>query len=117
MKLIADESVDFGIIKALRANNFEVLSILEASPGIDDNSVLSIANKEKSILLTEDKDFGELVFRLQQSHYGVILLRLNGLSIEQKVDTALKFIKANISKMPNAFSVISPNQLRIKNYF
>ena len=57
--LLFDESVDFRIVKGLRRSNYEVFSIMEDSPGIDDNGVLEYADKKNTVLITEDKDFGD----------------------------------------------------------
>lgn len=59
LKLTADESVDFRIIQYLRKNGFEVYSITENSAGINDFEVLKISYNLNTLLLTEDKDFGE----------------------------------------------------------
>jgi predicted nuclease of predicted toxin-antitoxin system len=78
MKLLADEGIDKPIVDALRNAGFDVVYILESSPSVKDDFILSLANSEKRIVITQDKDFGELVFRLKQAHYGVILIRLHG---------------------------------------
>ena len=78
MKLVADEGVDKPIVDALRTAGFDVLYILETNQGADDEFILNLANEQQRILLTQDKDFGELVFRLKNVHYGVVLIRLNG---------------------------------------
>ncbi len=65
MKVIADEGVDKPIVDALRMEGFDVLYILETNQGADDEFILSLANEEQRILLTQDKDFGELVYRLK----------------------------------------------------
>ena len=49
-------------------------------PGITDAEVLNLANNESAILLTSDKDFGELIFRLHRIAAGVVLIRLFGLA-------------------------------------
>jgi len=72
MTLVADESVDFGIVKLLRTENFSVLSISEKHSGITDFEVLEIAVKNDALLITEDKDFGELAFRLKYKHKGIL---------------------------------------------
>lgn len=64
-KLVADESVAYEIVEKLKGSGFEVISILEFKPGINDEEVLDLALKEQAILLTEDKDFGELTYRLK----------------------------------------------------
>jgi len=65
MNLLADESVDYAIIAALRNKGFVVRSISEEHPGIKDKEVLSKAILYNCLLLTEDKDFGELTYRRQ----------------------------------------------------
>lgn len=62
MNLLADESVDRQIVEQLRLDNHDVLYIAEMEVGIADEQVLAIANRENVLLLTADKDFGELVF-------------------------------------------------------
>ena len=62
MNLLVDESVGKSIVDALRQNGHNVLYIAEFAPSIDDEVVLHQANLNRALLLTEDKDFGELVF-------------------------------------------------------
>ena len=77
MKLLADESVDGPVIARLRRDGHEVAAIAEDSPGWRDEAVLARAKTEKRVLLTSDKDFGELVYRHRLPHDGVLLLRLS----------------------------------------
>jgi len=114
MKIVADESVDFEIIISLRKNDFSVLAIDELLKGADDEKVLNFTLQENSILLTEDKDFGELVYRLNKAHLGIVLIRLSGLDSNLKSQIVLKSLKENFDSMKNSFSVISPSQTRIK---
>ncbi|MGQ9627032.1 MAG: DUF5615 family PIN-like protein [Anaerolineae bacterium] len=80
MKFLADEGVDRQIVERLRENGLSVLYVAEIEPGISDDEVLNQANRETALLLTTDKDFGELVFRQGRVIQGVILIRLAGLS-------------------------------------
>ncbi len=114
MKIVADESVDFEIINNLRKHDYIVLAIDEILKGADDEKVLNFALQENSILITEDKDFGELVYRLNKSHLGIVLFRLSGLDSKSKSEVVIKSFKDNFERMKNSFSVISPNQTRIK---
>ncbi|NBC82501.1 MAG: hypothetical protein GVY19_03875 [Bacteroidetes bacterium] len=68
MQIVADESVDFGIIAGFRSKGFDVYSITENHSGINDPDVLEIANNYNCLLVTEDKDFGELTYRLRHDH-------------------------------------------------
>lgn len=64
MKIVADENVDKGIVDRLRAHGHEVLFIAEDNRGIDDQTVLDRSLRTDSVLVTADKDFGDLVFRV-----------------------------------------------------
>lgn len=59
MNLVADEGVDGHIIARLRQDGHDMLDIAEIEPSISDDIVLSHANAQEALLLTEDKDFGE----------------------------------------------------------
>ena len=65
MNFIADEGVDFLIVKKLREDGHDVFYIAEEKRGISDATILNIANQEDRLLITRDKDFGELVYRLR----------------------------------------------------
>ncbi|HEY5406018.1 MAG TPA: DUF5615 family PIN-like protein [Ginsengibacter sp.] len=111
-QVVADESVDFRIVLRLREAGLAVYSIAEQLPSITDKYALSIAVDKKALLITEDKDFGELVFRLQMPHHGILLIRIE--DAEYKVLLVVAAIKQNYNEMINKFSVINNNKLRIK---
>ena len=114
MKFLADENLDAPIVKELRANGFDVLFILESHSGIDDEDVLSIAKSQDRLLITQDKDFGELVFRLNQIHAGVILVRLGGISPSQKASIVTYTVLTHLNELANAFTVIQEKSIRIR---
>lgn len=115
MKLLADESVDLPIIVRLRADDHEGASIAEESPGIMDDEVLNRAYGERVLLLTGDKDFGELVYRHQFPHAGILLIRLAGQSESEKCDLVSIAVQNHGPKLPEAFSVLTADALRIRN--
>lgn len=114
MKLLADEGVDRQIVVRLRQEGYDVLYIAELDPGIDDVFVLEQASQSGSLLLTADKDFGELIFRQGKARGGVVLLRFAGLAPEKKALIVEAFLKKHGAEMLQAFSVISPGHLRIR---
>lgn len=63
MNFLADEGVDFPIVQRLRNDEHQLLYVAETDPGISDENVLAAANEKNAMLLTADKDFGELVYR------------------------------------------------------
>ncbi|GIW42747.1 MAG: hypothetical protein KatS3mg077_0029 [Candidatus Binatia bacterium] len=61
MKILADEGVDRPVVERLRQDGHEVRYVAEIEPGISDDNILDLANREGAVLLTADKDFGEFV--------------------------------------------------------
>ncbi len=113
MKLLADECVEKSIIKHLKDNGFEISSIAELMPGASDTSIIEFAKKERTVLLTADKDFGELIFRQGKLTHGVILIRLHGLSSMKKSRIILDILHEHQGKLVGSISVIEPTQIRI----
>jgi predicted nuclease of predicted toxin-antitoxin system len=116
MNLLADESVDRQIVEHLRQDGHEVLYVAEMEPGISDDVVLERANGISALLVTADKDFGELVFRDKRlTTDGVILIRSAGLSPKRKAEIVSDAFKERAAEFPNHFSVISPGRIRIRS--
>jgi len=114
MILLADESVDRQIVDQLREDGHTVLDVTEMDPGISDEAVLSLANEKEALLLTADRDFGELVFRQRKVTKGIVLIRLAGLSPSSKADKISLAVKKYSKDIQSAFSVISPSSIRIR---
>lgn len=114
MRLLADEGVDGPIVERLRDLGHDVAYIAEMDPGISDDEVLTQAVEVSALLLTPDKDFGELVFRMGRMSSGVLLLRLSGLSIVKKAEAVARVLDSHGREMRGAFTVLSPGGLRIR---
>jgi predicted nuclease of predicted toxin-antitoxin system len=114
MKFVADENIDRQVIDRLRQDGHIVMSVSEMDPGISDDVVLDLSNQEGSLLLTADKDFGELVFRQHRLMTGVVLIRLAGLSPLLKAEVVASAIKRHITELSQAFALISPGVIRIR---
>lgn len=117
MKLVADESVDSGIIQKLRQQGINVISISEEFSGIKDSDVLRIAADEQCLLITEDKDFGELTYRLKLLHSGILLIRLNDVKRNERIQLVVEIVEEHFDKLYNHFSVLNKTGLRIKTKF
>jgi predicted nuclease of predicted toxin-antitoxin system len=118
MNLLADESVERQVVERLRRDGHAVLYVAEMEPGITDDVVLERANEAAAMLLTADKDFGELVFgEGQLSSGGVLLIRLAGLSAETKAQVVSDAFREHASELPKGFGVISPGQVRLGRKF
>jgi len=114
LKILADEDVDYRIIKELRQRGFEVFSILEEDKGISDKQVLNIAKGQEALLLTEDKDFGEWIFAHKQKKVSVILLRYSHIDLQYIINNLIDVLKKYESALQNKFVVISKNKVRIR---
>jgi predicted nuclease of predicted toxin-antitoxin system len=114
MILLADESIDGPIVERLRQDGHDTTYVAELAPSISDDDVLREANSRSALLLTEDKDFGELVYRLGRVHAGIVLVRLAGLPAAAKADTVAKVLQDHAAELPGAFTVIAPGAVRIR---
>lgn len=114
MRLVADECVDHPIVEALRRAGHDVHAVAEFDAGLSDEEVLSLAHRDDALLLTQDTDFGELVYRLGQASSGVLLLRLAGLSAGQKAALVVQAIQQHGCELARAFAVLDSTQLRIR---
>jgi predicted nuclease of predicted toxin-antitoxin system len=114
MNLVADEGVDRQIVAQLRHDGHDVVYVAELAPSISDDEVLQEANDRQAILVTIDKDFGELVFRLNRAAAGVILIRLEGLQPTTKAKIVAQALHDHETEMLGAFSVISAGMIRIR---
>jgi predicted nuclease of predicted toxin-antitoxin system len=113
-QILADESVDYQIVKTLRQVGYPVLAIAEISPSISDADVLNMAYENNALLLTEDKDFGELVYRFGMKHCGILLIRLIEYSSEEKARITVSAIQKHFDELKNVFAVLNENKLRIR---
>lgn len=114
MNLVADESVDWAVVQRLRREGHRVWYVAEMEPGLVDDAVLDLANREAALLLTADKDFGELVFRQRRFSGGIVLLRLAGLPSERKGEIVSAAVNQHASQLPHRFTVITPRICRTR---
>jgi predicted nuclease of predicted toxin-antitoxin system len=114
MNFVADESVDGDIVQRLRQKDHHVWYVAEMEPGLSDDQVLQLAHRETALLLTADKDFGEIVFRQRRFSGGIVLVRLAGLSAQRKQDIVATTVTQHASQLPQSFTVITPGLCRIR---
>ena len=110
---LADESCDFAVVRALRAAGYDVLAVAERSPGARDEEVIRLATGERRVLLTEDKDFGQLVFAAGKETCGVIFIRYPASLRSELPQRVLDAVKRESSRMQTAFVVLQPKRMRI----
>jgi len=112
MQFLADENCDEEVVRALRADGHDVALVRERCPGAEDAAVAELALAERRIVLTEDKDFGQLAQALSAARVGVILIRFPS----QARSTVGRSVSAAVSLFGNrlvqAFTVVEPGQVR-----
>ena len=113
MRIVADEGIERPVVLRLRAEEYQVIHIAEIAPGSTDPEVLEVANQEEALLLTYDKDFGDLVFYRHYHSHGVILLRLpDSLSSLEKADVIVDVIRERREELFQSFTVVTLNKRR-----
>jgi len=115
MRFLADESCDFAVVRALRRAGFDVLCISESSPRTEDSEVIRLALHEGRILLTEDKDFGRLVYSHGQDTLGVIFLRFPTFARREISRDVLNLVKQQGEKLVGSFVTVQPGRIRISH--
>jgi predicted nuclease of predicted toxin-antitoxin system len=116
-EILADESVDFGIIRSLREEGYTIVSIVECSPGIGDRQVLEVARKRNLLLVTEDSDFGGLIFSFKEKALGVIFLRYHFSERDLIARRPSNLIKRSGPELIDTFTVVTPTKIRSREHF
>jgi len=112
---LADESCDFAVVRALRAEGYDGLAVSEVMQRSDDRELSEQASRERRILLTEDKDFGWLVYVSHTDSAGVILIRYPGNARQTLVDVFMDLVHTQGQQLSGAFVVLQPGHTRIRH--
>lgn len=113
MRFIVDECTGDKVANWLREQGFETYSVYAEQRGADDEWVIEKAEKENYIIITNDKDFGELVFKKKKEHRGVIFLRLKNESLKNKISVIKKVIESFKDEISMGFIVASEDFVRV----
>lgn len=114
MRLLANENVPGPIVAALRALGHDVLSVKEHMPGAKDRDVLARAQADERLVVTFDKDFGELAVRSRlPSSSGVVLLRLHGASPDEDNARAVAALTSR-DDWAGHFAVVTDDRVRLR---
>lgn len=112
MRFLADESCDFSVVRALRSADHDVVAIAEVSPREEDPSVMDRAVKENRILITEDKDFGQLVYAKSQATGGVILIRFPARARRSLPAAVVDLVGRRGESLTGSFTIVQPGRAR-----
>jgi predicted nuclease of predicted toxin-antitoxin system len=113
LKFITDVNIEKPIADYLLESGFDIKWVADYNCELRDTDLLRLANREKRILVTNDKDFGELVFRQRWVSAGIILFRVRGQNTEDKLVLIKKLLHGYQSKLAKHFTVVTMNKIRI----
>ena len=113
MRFLVDECTGSKAADFLRGAGYEVFSVFDESRGMTDDAVLTKAADENWILITNDKDFGEMIFRERRVHHGVIFLRLDDERAVNKIRFLEKLLENYAEKLPEQFVTVTETKVRI----
>ena len=113
-KFVVDVGVSNIVENWIESQGFDVLKIRTINPKMSDLEILKLARKEKRIVITMDKDFGELVFRSAKKHHGVLLLRLDDATSDEKLSVMKEIFSTYFGQLKGHFCVFQNQTLRIR---
>lgn len=112
MRFLVDECTGPAVARWLQEQQHEVFSVYEAARGMADEELIRKAYDENWILVTNDKGFGEKVYRERRPHRGVIFLRLEDERTANKIMVLRHLLARYADRLPDNFVVVSDTQVR-----
>ncbi len=118
MRILADENIPLQLVQHLRAAGYDVRSIREEVRGEADLNIAMLCSSDDRLLITYDKDFGELVFAPPETapadwaKAGVVLLRLKGMPYADRSSRVLHVLNSGEFTFEGFFTVIEADRIR-----
>ena len=112
MRFLVDENTGPAVAHWLRAEGHEVYSVYDEARGMADDEIIQIAYLQDWILLTNDKDCGEKVYREQRPHKGVVLFRLDDERAASKIETLRRLLEQYSDRLSGSFVVVTETRVR-----
>ncbi len=112
MRFLVDECTGPRVARWLRSQGHNVVSVYEEARGIPDDEVIRRAYEESRILITNDKDFGEKVYREGRRHHGIILLRLEDERAQVKIQVLERLLSHYGEELQDRFVVVTERYTR-----
>jgi predicted nuclease of predicted toxin-antitoxin system len=112
MRFLVDECTGPALAQWLREYGHDVFSVYDEARGMDDPDVVQKAFVENRILITNDKDFGERIYRERRPHRGVVLLRLDDERAAVKIDTIRRLLASYSDRLADHYVVVTEERIR-----
>ena len=112
MRFLVDESTGPSVAKWLTTEGHEVFSVYDSARGMHDDVIVKKAYDENWILITNDKDFGEQVYRERKPQHGIVLLRLDDERAKSKIEVLKRLLQSHADRLPDQFVVVTEKTVR-----
>lgn len=113
MRFLVDECTGPGVAKWPSEKGYDVVSIFDEAAGTSDDLLLDRAFEESRILITNDKDFGEMIFRERRPHHGVVFLRLADERGQNKISVLKELLQNYSDRLSENFVTVTETKVRI----
>ena len=113
IKFLADVNVEKPLVDFLSKKGFDVKWVTSIDKQMSDVRICEITNNEHRVLITNDKDFGEIVFLQKKITYGIILLRVKGQDSSEKIVLIEKLLDKYQDKIINHFVIVTKDKFRL----
>jgi predicted nuclease of predicted toxin-antitoxin system len=114
MRFLVDECTGSRVANWLREEGHQVFSVYDQARGISDDVIINKAFDENWILITNDKDFGEKVYRENRPHKGIIFLRLQDERSTNKINVLQRLLSRYHQRISDNFVVVTEKQVRFR---
>lgn len=114
ISILVDENVDYRIVTELRKRKYKVISVAENPKGVADADIIDLALGMNSLILTEDSDFGQLIFVDRKKSLGIIFLRYFATDYFRIATQLIRLIDEYQENLYNKFVVITTRRIRIR---
>ena len=112
MRFLVDECTGPKVAAWLHSQGHETFSVFDETRGIADDEVIQKAYDENWILITNDKDFGEKVYRERRPHRGVIFMRLEDERSANKIEVLQRLLDGYADRLADWFVVVTDTRVR-----
>ena len=113
MRFLVDECTGPAVAEWLHGQGYEVFSVYDEARGLDDDAIIQKAFTENWILITNDKGFGEKIYREMRPHRGIILLRLDDERAAAKIEVLQRLLRNYGDRLIDQFVVVSETKVRL----
>lgn len=114
LNFLVDVSAGLSVTIFLRSEGYDAISVQEINPRMKDEEIIRLAVRDKRIIVTMDKDFGELVYRCLMNHSGILLLRLDNEKSSEKQRILKYILQYHKSHLHENFCVFHNDKIRIR---